>query len=359
MRKRQANQRRKARRLQGPIFLPQWSGLGDDGGVLSTGQTVVLAAELRVARFHTLDAMRGFAAVAVVVYHLGRPNPHGSLAVDLFFILSGFVLSHAYGSRIGFGRLMAARVARLYPIFAVGALVGLAIRGGDPLMLLMIPNPDSSLLYPANTALWSVAFEMVASIGFALLYRFGFRVWLAIWISSGMACLLFIGEGGLGTSWATVAPGLIRMAFSFTTGIGLYHLFRRINLRWQSRYAWCIALLPFALTFSPIQLAPMQIAAIYVIFPIIVLAGALVEIPDEQAASWLGSISYPIYAIHLPIVAAAGWLSVPFVVAGAYLLDRHYDRPVRQWLKGVLSRSGSAQPGANAAMSMGNQAPDA
>lgn len=284
-------------------------------------------------RFYTLDAMRGLAAAAIVAYHLGPPNPHGYLAVDLFFVLSGFVLSHAYG-KMAFGPLMLARIIRLYPMFIAGSLVGLAIRGGSPLMLLMIPNPQHFLLYPANTALWSVAFEMLASLGFALLYRFGFRVGLALWVSSGLAFLIFAGSGrNLGATWATLAPGLLRTAFSFTTGIGLYHLFGRINRRWDSRWGWALALAPVAVGFFPLD-----IIAVFVLFPALVLAGAMIEVPDRRAASWMGGLSYPLYAIHQPIVVAFGWLSVPFVVFGAWALDRFYDRPARGWLRAVLKR---------------------
>lgn len=292
--------------------------------------------EVAGERFHTLDSMRGFAAAAIVVYHLGRPNPYGYLAVDLFFVLSGFVLSHAYGADYDFKRLMIARIVRLYPMFLAGALVGLAIRGGSPFMLLMIPNPDHRLLYPANTALWSVAFEMIASVGFALLYRFGFRIWLTLWACSGAlyAAYLAAHSGSVGFSWATLAPGLLRMTFSFTTGIGLYHLFCRYGRQWKSNVGWLIALSPVAATFF----CPDE-QAVFILFPAVVLAGAVVEVPDKRLASWCGGLSYPLYAIHQPIIVAFGWLSVPFVVVFAYLLDRYYDRPVRRTLKELVGRS--------------------
>jgi peptidoglycan/LPS O-acetylase OafA/YrhL len=287
-------------------------------------------------RFHTLDAMRGFAAAAIVIYHLGRPNPYGFLAVDLFFVLSGFVLAHAYGSRLGFRELMIARLLRLYPMFVAGALVGLAIRGGSPWMLLMIPNPDHRLLYPANTALWSVAFEMIASVAFALFCRSGVRVWLAFWLGSGLtyAAFLAVHHGSVGFSWGTLAPGLLRMTFSFTTGIGLYHLFTRYGRQKVSRAGWLVALAPVAVTF----VGP-PVLAVFLLLPAIVLAGALVEVPDRRLASWFGGLSYPLYAIHQPIVVAFGWASIPFVVAGAALLERFYDRPVRGGLKALLRKS--------------------
>ena len=83
-----------------------------------------------------LDGMRGVAALAVVALHLkdslGISAPPASyLAVDLFFMLSGFVLAQAYGARLagplspwGFIRL---RLIRLYPLYLAGLVVGAAV----------------------------------------------------------------------------------------------------------------------------------------------------------------------------------------------------------------------------------------
>ena len=87
--------------------------------------------------FHTLDALRGIAAIGVLVFHMGPiftpiAAPGGYLAVDLFFMMSGVVLSHAYEARFraGMGTLdfMRARLIRLYPLYLAGAL--LRHRGG-------------------------------------------------------------------------------------------------------------------------------------------------------------------------------------------------------------------------------------
>jgi peptidoglycan/LPS O-acetylase OafA/YrhL len=58
--------------------------------------------------FSALDAMRGIAAVSVVFYHAGIHSglpllPHAYLAVDLFFVLSGFVIAHAYEEKLHHG----------------------------------------------------------------------------------------------------------------------------------------------------------------------------------------------------------------------------------------------------------------
>lgn len=81
-----------------------------------------------------LDALRGFVAIGVLCFHLsivGAPQlaPHGYLAVDFFFMLSGFVPSHSYAMRLQSRRLTVAkflqiRMKRLLPLSFVGALVG-------------------------------------------------------------------------------------------------------------------------------------------------------------------------------------------------------------------------------------------
>ena len=88
-------------------------------------------------RYETLDALRGLAALAVVVFHLGQVRlapdlvPHGYLAVDFFFVLSGFVVAHAYEEALrgslSFRSFALRRAIRLYPLAILGATAGLAL----------------------------------------------------------------------------------------------------------------------------------------------------------------------------------------------------------------------------------------
>jgi peptidoglycan/LPS O-acetylase OafA/YrhL len=114
------------------------------------------------AHFHVLDGFRGIAAIAVVVAHgwvlLGyKVAVHGYLAVDLFFLLSGFVIAQAYEQRLRNGMTLAdfcrRRWLRLYPMIALGAVLGagvtLATRPVTPIdfvgtfiaQLLVLPTP--------------------------------------------------------------------------------------------------------------------------------------------------------------------------------------------------------------------------
>lgn len=292
-------------------------------------------------RFATLDMMRGMAALAVAIYHVDRINAVGYVAVDLFFILSGFVLCAAYGSAgYSVGQFMTIRLIRLYPMFAVGVLVGLAIRGGDPLVLTLLPDLDHERLYPMNTALWSVLYELIASFAFILLYRTGFWGWLAFWLASLFIWgwfVILVGRGSVGMDWATLSIGLCRMTFAFTTGIALHWIFQRYGIRRVSNWGWSVCFVMVALTFIPA--IPLWFVLL-IALPGLVYAGAVVDVPQEHWAAISGNVSYPLYAIHLPVVVAFGWWSVPVVLLAAWLLDRYYDGPVRNrlgtWAKQVV-----------------------
>lgn len=89
---------------------------------------------MQAKHFMGLDGLRGVAALIVVIYHrrfwvAGFEDWHGYLAVDFFFLPSGFVISHAYGGRLASGQLSpdrfaVARVIRLYPLIVLGAVLG-------------------------------------------------------------------------------------------------------------------------------------------------------------------------------------------------------------------------------------------
>src|SRR6202790_2270034 len=83
-----------------------------------------------------LDGLRGTAAIMVVIYHLfeayfpvvgHHPTPHGYLAVDFFFLLSGFVVGYAYDDRwgrMGLRGFLARRLIRLHPMVILGSVIG-------------------------------------------------------------------------------------------------------------------------------------------------------------------------------------------------------------------------------------------
>src|SRR3569832_332324 len=126
-------------------------------------------------RFRNLDAMRGICALTVVLFHCegmfatGRIFQHGYLAVDLFFILSGFVLGHTYEKRLvtgltpgGFMRL---RLNRLAPVYWAGTLLCIAT-----FLAVAMLKPTGVLSATWQTSLLSlIVLLLVFVFGFVLL----------------------------------------------------------------------------------------------------------------------------------------------------------------------------------------------
>src|ERR1700730_18632705 len=140
-------------------------------------------------RYEALDALRGVAALSVLAFHLGQVKlepglvPHGYLAVDFFFVLSGFVVAHAYEAalrdKLTWRAFAVKRLIRLYPLALLGALAGTAVlllkwrifrEKADPLSTILassvlnaflLPNlfggvASKSELFPGNGPLWSL-----------------------------------------------------------------------------------------------------------------------------------------------------------------------------------------------------------
>jgi len=197
-------------------------------------------------RYVTLDGMRGLAAIAVALFHFDiYLMPHGYVAVDLFFVLSGFVLYRSYLPRfragMGVGRFMVQRFARLYPLFLLGLMLGCALalqqmlvadpkapNGSDLAVTmlfngLMLPSPASLPLYPLNVPSWSLFFEVVANLALVvLIFRLPRAALAAICVVAAVGMIPIVlanGSGNIGALWHEHSIALMRTAFSFTLGV--------------------------------------------------------------------------------------------------------------------------------------------
>lgn len=340
--------------------------------------------------FLTLDGMRGVAAICVVVYHAywlvpGLRVPGGYLAVDLFFVLSGFVLTHAYGARFTRGLrtrpFMAQRVLRLYPMYAIGTLltgVGTAVN-----MIIghgryswsefgviastaaaMLPAPlflSNYAIYPLNTPAWSLFYELLSNAIFVAVWAKLTRPRLMLLIIAGgvgMVGVIFArGDANVGYDWWTFLEGLPRVTFSFFLGVLLYRLHRSIRV--GPGLAW---LIPFALL--PVFLATPDHRVLYEVFTVLLLLPTLVLVGASSEPSVavghlfraLGRISYPLYAIHEPLIrlslalanhlhidlkrhhSIVGILAIAAMCLLAWLLDRFVDGSARRLLRARLPR---------------------
>jgi peptidoglycan/LPS O-acetylase OafA/YrhL len=330
-------------------------------------------------RFATLDGLRGLAALMVVIYHYQQrfhlPEMPGYLAVDLFFAISGFVLAEAYGTKLANGMRMAQlardRILRLYPLYALGLLVGVTAypileavhdpAGSWNLTLIvavglaMMPMPIGHDLFPLNGPAWSLFFEMVVNLVFAgLLWRVRSRQLATMMAIAALILAMRVSPDdylNLGWSSATFSFGAIRAFYGFSAGILIWRVARE-----ETRPPGLSALMPLAIVAAiltwraPAYRAAWEIACVLVVLPLIVGFAARVEPPQalRRLFAVAGDLSYPLYAIHWPALALAlpltAWFSprllafgvIPMLVLLAWLAGRYLDAPVRRALRQLL-----------------------
>ena len=197
-------------------------------------------------RFLALDALRGVAALAVVCLHVSSGSvPHrGYLAVDIFFVLSGFVITHAYEARlldgISLRRFTLLRAIRLYPLVQLGVLLSVALSislqvldRGTPqhfdscksysaMLLLPYMTAASADMYLVLSPTWSLFNELVVNVIYAAVVRIlSTRVLLLGSTALGIiliAATLSHGSVLFGPFKGTLLMGLVRTSFSLGRG---------------------------------------------------------------------------------------------------------------------------------------------
>lgn len=338
--------------------------------------------------YRTLDGLRGIAALAIVMFHTQsawgvRVMPHAYLAVDMFFVISGIVIAHAYEHRFAAGmtpaQFMRLRLIRIYPLYLLGTVVAMAailiaLASGIDLVgwkadnfataalpaLFMLPSyraGDLSVLYPLNLPAWSLLFELLVNFCYVVLFaRLTDRVLLAVvGVSALMLAAMAIAapDLNLGSNWATLSEGLPRVFESFPLGVLIYRARGRLPKLSAPPALLGMATLAVFATDLPGGLASAwDLLAIILLMPTICLA-AITSEPRRcaQLCLWLGTISYPVYMLHIGLFRIversaerlfgsgadrlapwAGLLFLVFVTAAATVADRVYDRPVRRFL---------------------------
>lgn len=364
------------------------------------------------ARYELLDGLRGVAALMVILYHVGECFAtsardqwlnHGYLAVDFFFVLSGFVLGYAYDGRwnkgMTTGGFLLRRVIRLQPMVLVAVVLGaisFVIQGCEHwdgtsvsmsavilsfvmafFMLPALPGTAPEIrgngeMFPINGPSWSLFFEYIGSIFYALfLHRLSTRRLKVFVVTAGIAlAAIALGNGSgdyhLGVGWTAAGHGfwmgLARMTFSFSVGLLLSRTFKPVKIR--GAFWICSALIVAVLSVPYVGGAekPMMSNAVYdlvctvVVFPLIVYLGASGTTTDRQSGricEFLGAISYPVYIIHYPfmyLMYAWAWKNgygvdrvwpvaaviIVTVIVLAWMSLKYYDEPVRRWLSAKL-----------------------
>lgn len=360
-----------------------------------------------------LDGLRGVAAILVVWYHVfegfqfagNKPVidfiNHGYLTVDFFFMLSGFVIGYAYDDRWGksltMGGFFRRRLIRLHPMVMLGALIGTVsflLTGMERwdgthstllltlialvcswLMIPALPGMQRDVrgngeMFPLNGPCWSLFFEYIGNILYALIIRRLSTRALA-WLTALLCCALTwfaatnqSGYGSIGVGWTldttNLLGGTLRMLCPFTIGMLMSRVFKPIkNVRGAFWICTIILLVLFHVPFidggSPMSLNGIfEAVCIIGVFPIIVWLGASGTTTDNTSrriCRFLGDISFPLYIVHYPLMYAFYmWLiktelytfsetwpiaisTMACSVCIAWLSLRFYDEPVRKWLK--------------------------
>jgi peptidoglycan/LPS O-acetylase OafA/YrhL len=349
-------------------------------------------------RLAVLDALRGVAAMAVAMGHhagLWRPLNVGStffLAVDFFFALSGFVLAEAYGPKLdqglGVGAFMRLRLLRLFPLYLIATVLGwiwLALLLSSPgwpavsglrvagtllcsaLMLpshwRLLPGYYGQALYPLNTVVWTLAYELVGNFLMVLCWRrmTRFRL-LGVMAAAAMVLgVVFLGPAwsrqGRGWVWSLgdLLAGSARMLFSFSLGILLQRLPRQPL---AAAWAWPLAALGlwlFTRTPDGAWVGTWSLAIVMVGSPLLLYVAAGAAAPSRASGIFvgIGSSSYALYVLYEPASALlAGACQLTFgrpleawapwagpallltMLALAWALTRWVDEPFRRWVRG-------------------------
>ena len=341
-------------------------------------------------RYEILDGLRGVAAIIVVAFHLFETYSagpahqilnHGYLAVDFFFVLSGFVIGYAYDDRwdrMTTWDFFKRRLVRLHPMVIMGTLLGASLFyfsacSAFPMVMqtpwwnvllmtllgcLMFPTPTSWDIRgwwetnALNGPTWSLMWEYIANVLYALFIRRFSKLALGIFVGLS-ACLtldvtLNIDTFGLLSSRGEAAYTLIG-GWSLTPG------------QVKRGFYWCSLLVTVILVMPRIGGETSQwmngvyeAVSVLALFPLIVAMGAGSNVTGKRSVAlckFLGELSYPLYITHFPLIymqiawarnnpdAPAGmhlFIAVSVFVlsiAIAYACLKLYDEPVREWLK--------------------------
>lgn len=357
--------------------------------------------------YSILDGLRGVASVIVIFFHVFETHAlgdrfkqiinHGYLAVDFFFLLSGFVVAYAYDDRWGSltqWDFYKRRLIRLQPMVVIGSIIGAALVGfqhsslafpgletasiGKILLLMiigatLIPVPISmdirgwNEMHPLNGPAWSLFFEYIANILYAIGIRRFSKTVLSIFVSiTGLMLIAYLvlgAQGDLIGGWSLSKEqlfiGFTRVLFPFFAGVLLLRVGKLIRIK--NAFWWSSFLIVIVLSIPRIGDAQhvwmngvYDALCVIVLFPIIVSIGAGGNLENEKAkkiCSFLGDLSYPLYITHYPIMYIytawvannhlvmqpyalfVGLLVVVLSVLLAYACLKIYDEPVRKWLQ--------------------------
>lgn len=333
-------------------------------------------------RYAILDGLRGVAALVVILFHgfetyipfFGTQHiNHGYLAVDFFFVLSGFVIGYAYDDRwdrMSTWSFFKRRLIRLHPMVVAGTLFGaclfffgesdyFSLIGGTEPWKFFLCIVLGLLMIPAGTGLdirgwgetnslngpnWSLTFEYIGNILYAFVLRrlptvvlgmlCGASAFLTMNLALGWDVFGFFAQpkydviGGWSITPDQMYVGFSRLLYPFLCGLLISRLLPKfitkenpsgspLGIRGGFWWASLLLVVLFAVPQiggkSCVADGLYQVFAIVVMFPVIVLIGAGSKTTDKRSAKWcetLGNLSYPLYITHFPLMyMQMAWVS--------------------------------------------------
>jgi peptidoglycan/LPS O-acetylase OafA/YrhL len=347
----------------------------------------------RPAELPTLTALRGLAALTVLLFHssllaanvAGGAPPgilrRGYLAVDLFFFLSGFVLTHVYGKRFteerrwqAIGEFLWARFRRIYPasLFTIAVFV-LALTVGrlqfpanasltkqlvTSLLLIQVPWLDTIVI---NEPSWSISAEFHAYLLFPFMVPIILRLKAPVATVLGIAFLIAIAVDHMGFGPHDQASGwaaLVRALPEFAAGIFAYRYYsgRLFRVFWgkDATLVGIIAMI-VAACFGGLSDGPIVILLLALMLASVCNSGRMAGFLDVRPLRWLGEVSYSVYIFQmLPLMIATaisgflvahGFGGARFTMIAALLalgsgvlVHRCVDVPVRAALRRLPDR---------------------
>ncbi|OAH97527.1 hypothetical protein A1353_02670 [Methylomonas methanica] len=348
-------------------------------------------------RIPGLDALRGLAAISVAVFHYHYyynagpdllvllPVYNGShFLVELFFVLSGFLLTQVYSNNHSYSGLVIRRVARLFPLQWLTLLL-VAIEQyffaeayGKPfvykindsyhflLNALLIQQVGLQSGFSFNGPSWSISVEWVVNLlFFGLMLSARLLLPCSILIAAGSVVLLAISQPSLTDlhlSFGFLDTGLLRVGFGFFVGVIaakiVMYFQPQVNGRWDLAALVNAVFLIYFLSSTPVNsLMPAQFVIVALVMPTLVIAcsrGKIVgRILSIRPLTWLGDISYSVYLIHFPLLILI-WgfrFKIPIalnsgeglvcytaiVMMTAHLVFNYFERPSQKLLLRYLS----------------------